>query len=61
LVESIKKELLLAKAVAKGMTGRGAARFLNELIADQELFVWRIKRSGTGPEIHIARYEQPPV
>ena len=58
---TIAKDTLLTKATSKGISERAAGRFLKELIAGGRLFLHNIPRKGTGPEKHVARYEQIPA
>ena len=59
--DAIPKVKLIQNARACGFTKRGADDALTELIESEELFVWRIKRSGTNPEVRISRHTQVPA
>jgi hypothetical protein len=54
----IPKNTLLANAGDAEIGEKKARGLLAELIDNRELFVWQLKRSGTRPEVHIARREQ---
>jgi hypothetical protein len=58
---SISRDVLISKAGGlEPPIGKHKARgFIEELIADGNLFGWRIPRPGKVPASHVARYEQP--
>lgn len=57
--ESIPKDDLIAKAKSEGIGMNRARKFINELIDEKSLFVWKIPRPGTNPRIDLARTQQP--
>jgi len=57
--ESIPKDELIAKAKIVGIGMNKARKFINELVADKSLFLWKIDRPGTRQKIELARVQQP--
>jgi len=57
--ESIPKDELIAKAKIIGVGMNKARKFINELVADKSLFLWKIDRPGTRQKIELARVQQP--
>ena len=57
--ESIPKDELIAKAKVIGVGMNKARKFINELVADKSLFLWKIDRPGTRQKIELARVQQP--
>ncbi|MFA5285151.1 MAG: DnaB-like helicase N-terminal domain-containing protein [Smithellaceae bacterium] len=57
--ESISKDDLIAKAKSEGIGMNRARKFINELLDEKSLFVWKIPRPGTNPRIDLARVQQP--
>lgn len=55
---AIPKKDLLRNARDRGFTARGADEALATLVADEELFVWHIKRPKTNAEVRISRQPQ---
>jgi len=55
----IPKEELIAKAKIAGIGKNKAWQFINLLVADKELHIWKVPRLGTGPRIDLARFPQP--
>jgi hypothetical protein len=58
LDESIPKEVLIHRATLIGIGDNRARKFLAELVEAKELYEHRVKRSGTNPQVRIARHEQ---
>jgi len=50
---------LIAKAKIVGIGMNKARKFINELVADKSLFLWKIDRPGTRQKIELARVQQP--
>jgi len=57
--ESIPKDELIAKAKIVGIGMNKARGFINSLVADKSLFLWKIDRPGTRQKIELARVQQP--
>ena len=56
---SISKAALISSARAIGIGMNKAKGFIAELIHEGALHEWKISRSGTRPEIHLAVTPQP--
>jgi hypothetical protein len=52
------KQALLSTAQTHGIGYNRARGFLQELIADGDLYVWKVRRAGTNPEVQISRHAQ---
>jgi hypothetical protein len=55
---SVSKVGLLTLARERGFAKHKADALLRKLVEDGELYPWRVKRSGTNPEVRISRHEQ---
>jgi hypothetical protein len=58
---SISKGALVSKAQQAGIGIQKTKGFIAQLVQNGELHEWEIPRKGTRPEIHLARYPQPPT
>jgi len=57
--ESIPKDELIAKAKTIGIGMNKCRKFINKLVEERSLFLWKIDRPGTRQKIEIARVQQP--
>ncbi len=57
--KAILKEALRSKANGAGIAINKINGLIAELVDDGRLFIWRIKRTGTNPQLQIARFRQP--
>jgi len=55
---AIPKKALISLAQSTGIGINKADGFISELVNTGELYVWRVKRPKTNPEIHISRTPQ---
>jgi len=55
---AIPKNALISKTQANDIGMKKAIGFLAEMLADNSLHEWQVKRPRTNPEILISRYEQ---
>jgi len=59
--DPIRKDALISKARSNGIPNeKRIGGFIAELESDGQLFTWEKKRSGTRPQILLARRPQPP-
>jgi hypothetical protein len=58
---AIPKKALISLAQSTGIGLNRASGFISELVNARELYVWRVKRPKTNPEIHISRTPQAEV
>lgn len=57
--DPIPKEELIAKAKIAGIGRNKCWQFINLLVADKELHIWKIPRPGTSARVDLARVPQP--
>ena len=57
--ESISKDELIAKAKIVGIGMNKCRKFINKLVEERSLFLWKIDRPGTRQKIELARVQQP--
>lgn len=55
---AIPKDELLARWNQKGIGQKKCGSIISVMLADHEVFEWRIARSGTRPQLLISRHEQ---
>lgn len=55
---AIPKATLLESARARGFSKHNADAALKELLENEDVFRWQIKRKGTNAEVRISRHEQ---